>query len=51
MSKRHSIFTENFAISFSQPEKLETCRNLNLANFTRPSFLDDLNVTNVTFIR
>ena len=26
-------------------EKLETCRNLNLANFRRPSFGDDINVT------
>ena len=26
-------------------EKLETCQNLNLANFRRPSFRDDVNVT------
>ena len=45
MSQRHCIFTESFAIFFSNAGKLETCQNANLTNSKRPSFGDDINVT------
>ena len=43
-SKCHCIFTENFTALKRAVYKLETCRNLNLANIRRPYFGDDINV-------
>ena len=37
--------------TLQSPQKLETYQNLNLTNFRRTSFLDDINVANAIFIR
>ena len=44
ISKRHGIFKLH-RLFFQMQEKLETCRDSNFTNFSRPILEDDINVT------